>query len=221
MTPSLRKFALTTHITVSVGWIGAVAAYLALVVGAMADPDEQRLRAAWIAMELIGRYAIVPLALASLLTGLVMSLATSWGLLRHFWVLISFGLTCFAVGVLLQHMPTVIAFARLAADAGAADITGLRDGLRGELLHAGFGLLLLLAVEALNVYKPQGLTAFGQRRLAEGGSFIRVANASEAAPRRERAAKTPVWVWVVGSHAFGLAALFVIFHIASGGLRHH
>lgn len=45
--------------------------------------------------------------------------------------------------------------------------------------------------------------------------------AYESAPRRERAARTPVWVWVVGGHAFGLAALFVIFHIATGGLHHH
>ena len=30
MTPSVRKFALTVHLTCSVGWIGAVVAYLAL-----------------------------------------------------------------------------------------------------------------------------------------------------------------------------------------------
>ena len=221
MTPRLRKFALTTHISVSVGWIGAVAAYLVLVVGAMANPDDQGLGAAWMAMELVGRYAIVPLALASLITGLVMSLATPWGLFRHYWVLISFALTCLATVVLLQHMPTVIAFARLAADASAADIAGLRAGLRGELFHAGVGLLVLLVVEALNVHKPQGLTAFGQRRLTEGDSPIRVARTPEVAPRRERVARTPVWVWVVGGHAFGLAVLFVIFHITSGGLRHH
>jgi hypothetical protein len=29
MTPGLRKFALTTHVTSSVGWLGAVGAFLA------------------------------------------------------------------------------------------------------------------------------------------------------------------------------------------------
>ena len=79
MTPSLRKFALTVHLTFSVGWIGAVVAYLALVVAAMTSEHALPLRAAWLAMELIGWYVIVPFALASLLTGFAMSLATPWG----------------------------------------------------------------------------------------------------------------------------------------------
>ena len=84
MTPRLRKFTLTTHLAFSVGWIGAVVAYLALVVAAMTRQDAQTLRAAWIAMELTGWFAIVPLALASLLTGLVISLGTQWGLFMAF-----------------------------------------------------------------------------------------------------------------------------------------
>src|SRR6058998_1158770 len=93
MTPGLRKFVLAVHLTLSVGWIGAVVAYVALGVSAETSHDAQTVRAAWIAMELAGWYAIVPLALAALLTGIVMALGTSWGLFRHYWVLISFGLT--------------------------------------------------------------------------------------------------------------------------------
>ncbi|HEX9870945.1 MAG TPA: hypothetical protein VGC99_20590 [Candidatus Tectomicrobia bacterium] len=88
MTPGLRKFTLTAHITFSVGWIGAVVGLLALVVAAMTSQDAQTLRAVWIAMDLTGWYAIVPLALASLLTGLVISLGAKWGLFRHYWTLI-------------------------------------------------------------------------------------------------------------------------------------
>src|SRR5687768_15129946 len=87
MTPRLRGFALTVHLTLSVGWIGAVMAFLALVIAAMTSQDAQTLRAAWMAMELTGWFAIVPLALASLFTGLVMALGTRWGLFRHYWVL--------------------------------------------------------------------------------------------------------------------------------------
>ncbi|HZG65578.1 MAG TPA: hypothetical protein VEZ12_02485, partial [Herpetosiphonaceae bacterium] len=89
MTPRLRKFALTAHLTVSVGWIGAVVAYLVLGVSAVTSQDAPTVRAAWIAMELTGWYAIVPLALAALLTGIVMSLGTPWGVFRHYWVLIT------------------------------------------------------------------------------------------------------------------------------------
>jgi hypothetical protein len=35
MTPRLRKFALTAHVTSSVGWLGAVAAFLALAVAGL------------------------------------------------------------------------------------------------------------------------------------------------------------------------------------------
>ena len=77
MTPRLRKFALSVHLTFSVGWIGAVLAYLALGVGAVTSQDVQTVRAAWIAMELIGWYVIVPLALASVLTGLSWHLVPS------------------------------------------------------------------------------------------------------------------------------------------------
>ncbi len=54
MTPRLRKFALAAHLTFSVGWIGAVVAYLALGVAAVTSQDAQTVRAAWIAMELTG-----------------------------------------------------------------------------------------------------------------------------------------------------------------------
>ena len=108
MTPTLRKFALTVHLTFSVGWIGAVVAYLALVVAAMTSEDAQPLRAAWLAMESIGWYVIVPLALASLLTGFVMSLATPWGLFRHYWVLSSLALTILATVVLLRTQQRLV-----------------------------------------------------------------------------------------------------------------
>ena len=96
MTRSLRKLALITHITLSVGWIGGVAAYLVLVIAAMTSQGAQALRAAWIAMELIGLYLIVPLALTSLLTGFVVALSTPWGLFRHYWVMISIASTMVA-----------------------------------------------------------------------------------------------------------------------------
>src|SRR5918993_585022 len=86
MTPGLRKFALAAHLTFSVGWIGAVVAYLALGLAAVRSQDPQTVRGAWIAMELTGWYVIVPLALASLLTGLVMALGSKWGLFRYYWV---------------------------------------------------------------------------------------------------------------------------------------
>lgn len=163
VTPGLRKFALTAHLTCSVGWIGAVVAYLALGVSAVTSQDAQTVRAAWIAMELTGWFVIVPLAVAALLTGLVMSLITPWGLFRHYWVLIALVLTVFATAILLLHMPTVSSLADLARAADGADL----GGLGGDLVHPGLGLVVLLVITGLNLYKPRGLTRYGWRKQQE------------------------------------------------------
>lgn len=163
MTPGLRKFVLTAHVTCSVGWLGSVVAYLALVVAALSIQDAQMVRAAWMAMQVIGWFVIVPLALASLLIGLVNALGTPWGLFRHYWVLVKFLLTVFATIVLLLHMPTVSAFAGVAGEMHGASL----GGLGGELLHAGGGLLVLLVTTTLSVYKPRGTTPYGWRKQHE------------------------------------------------------
>lgn len=164
MKPSLRKFALTTHIAASVGWIGAVVAYLALVVATQTSQDAQTVRAAYIAMEPIIRFALVPLAFASLLTGLIMSLGTPWGLFRHYWVLAKLLLTIFATKVLLSQLEPISYMASLAADPNT-DLGRL--GGVGGFLHPGLGLLVLLVIMTLSVYKPRGMTRYGWRKQQE------------------------------------------------------
>lgn len=203
MDRKVRKLLFTTHITVSVGWIGAVLAYLALVIAAMMGQRDQLLRATWIALEVIGWYVIVPLALSALITGITISLATPWGLFRHYWVVISWHLTLVAVAVLLRHMSSVVTpVAAIAADTA---ITNVRDvlypALRGELLHAGVGLVILLGIATLNIYKPRGLTLLG----------------------REVPEKRPRWARLVWIHTAALLLLLpIIAHVvAGGGLRLH
>lgn len=163
MPARLRKLALTAHLTVSVGWIGAVVAYLALVGAAWTSQDLQTVRASWIGMEVIGWYVLVPLALASPATGVMMAIGTRWGLFRHYWVLFSLLLTSLATVVLVVHMRTVSTAATAAMEAESAT----RAGLHGELLHAGGGLLVLLVITGLNVYKPRGMTPYGWRKSRE------------------------------------------------------
>jgi hypothetical protein len=165
MSPGLRKFALATHLSVSVGWIGAVAGYLVLDVAVTASRDPQTVRAAWIGMDLIVSRAILPLALASLVTGLIMALGTKWGLIRYWWVLISFLLTVVATLVLLSETRVIAAMAATAVDPGTSAEQLL--ALPGTLPHSVGGLLVLLVVQVLNMYKPQGLTRYGWRKQQE------------------------------------------------------
>src|SRR5215213_1405382 len=103
MAPRLRKFALTAHVTASVGWLGAVAAFLALAVAGLTSQDAQLVRGAYLAMPVMTWYAIVPLCLAALLSGLVSSLGTEWGLFRYYWIVIKLAITVLSTVVFLIH----------------------------------------------------------------------------------------------------------------------
>ncbi|MFD2399920.1 DUF2269 domain-containing protein [Prauserella oleivorans] len=149
MSPRLRKFVLTTHITTSVGWLGAVAPYLALDITATVGQDLQTVRAAYLAMGVMVTYVIVPLALASVLVGIVNALGTPWGLFRHYWVLVKLLLTVFAATILLIETSTVRSLAQAAAS--EAD----PRELPGTLLHSIGGSVVLLLVLILSVYKPR------------------------------------------------------------------
>jgi uncharacterized membrane protein len=160
--PGLRKFVFTAHVISSVGWIGAVIAYLALVFAALTSEETETVRATFRAMEL-SYFALVPLAVAALLTGIVQALGTTWGLFRHYWVVFKLVLTVLATTVLLLHLPAVNALAEAAADTDRSDL----PGAGGELFHAGVGLLVLLTTAILGVYKPRGMTEYGRRKQAE------------------------------------------------------
>jgi hypothetical protein len=190
----LYKFELTAHITSSVGWLGAVVGFLALVVATLTSLDAQTVRAAYIAMELTGWFAIVPLALASLLTGLVMSLGTQWGLFRHYWVLFKLLLTILATIVLLLNMQTVSFLAGVAAE---TESVGL-GGLRGELVHAGGGLLVLFVITILSVYKPRGMTPYGRRKQHEQPKVSRLLQETRSTMDKKRIALVIAVIAVIG-----------------------
>lgn len=162
MSPRLRKFALAVHLTVSIGWLGAVAGYIALDVTTVVARDAQTLRAAYLGMKTVAAYSIVPLALAALLSGIVVSLGTKWGLFRHYWVVISFVVTLLATAVLLVEMRTINALADLAGDPAAS--AGYLRALPSTLVHSVGGALTLLVILVLNIYKPAGLTRYGWRK---------------------------------------------------------
>jgi hypothetical protein len=164
LTPRLRKFALTAHVASSVGWLGAVAAFLALAVVGWTSQDAPTVRGAYLVMEPAARFVLVPLAFASLLTGLVSSLGTPWGLFRHYWVLFKLLINVSATVVLLTYMETFRVMAGVAADPGA-DLGAVRNP--SPALHAGAALLLLLVATTLAVYKPRGVTPYGRRKQHE------------------------------------------------------
>lgn len=164
MTPRLRKFALIAHVTSSVGWLGAVVVFLALAGVGLTSQDAQTVRGAYLVMEPAAWFVLVPLAFASLLTGLVMSLGTTWGLFRHYWVLFKLVIAVFATLILLIYMGTFRNMAGVAADP-SVDLHMVRNP--SPTLHAALALLVLLVATILAVYKPQGVTPYGRRKQRE------------------------------------------------------
>ena len=166
MTPWARKLGLTAHVSSSVGWFGSVAAFLALAISGLRSEQTEIVRAAYLAMDMIGWFVIVPLSVASLLTGLVQALGTSWGLFRHYWVVVKLLITVFATALLLIHMQPVGHLARVVAIRTLED--GELAGLRIQLIaDAGAALVALLFAAILSVYKPAGRTRYGWRKLRE------------------------------------------------------
>lgn len=164
MAPRVRKLVLTSHVISSVGWLGAVAVFLALGIVGLTSQDAQVVRGAYLLMEPVGWIVLVPLAFGSLLTGLIQSLCGTWGLLRHYWVLFKLVINVVASIVLLLYMQTLGYLADLARDTAlsSGDLSAVRSP--SPVIHAVAALLLLLVAATLSVYKPRGMTRYGQRR---------------------------------------------------------
>lgn len=129
--------------------MGTAFAYLVLVIVGMRASNIAAIQETWRALEIIGWYSIVPLALCALATGVAVAALSPWGLFQHGWVALSLVLTTLATVVLVTHMPAVSSVVASLAISDSVD--ALRGRLAGEFLQAGGGLLLLLGIELLNV----------------------------------------------------------------------
>jgi len=194
---------LTAHISTSVGWFGALAVFLAhATAGAIAD-DLQTVRATALAMALTAWFVILPLCVASLVTGLVQAVGTAWGLVRHYWVCFKLVLTVVATVVLLLKLGPIdqLAAAARSAAFGAGDLIGVRISLA---VHALGGMLVLLVVLSLAIYKPRGVTRFGRAAASQSGASM------------------PLWVKMFGATllALTLALLVMVFAGSHGPSAH-
>jgi hypothetical protein len=165
--PSLRKLTLSAHIIGSVGWIGAISTFLALAVVELSSQNALIVRGTFLSMDMIAWFIIVPLSLASLFTGLVLALFTKWGLLSHYWVLAKLLINVLASIILLMYVQSLGSLANIAAASTVSETQIL--SLRGSdsVEHSGAALLALLVATLLSVYKPRGMTRYGQRKQDE------------------------------------------------------
>jgi hypothetical protein len=167
----IRRFLLTAHVTASVGWIGAVCVFLALAYMGLTSQSLETVRGVYLVMDRAAWLTLVPFAFASVVTGVIVSLTTPWGLFRHYWVVFKLLMTLFATLVLMIYMETFRHMATMAADP-VRDLATIRNP--SPLLHAVLALLILLVATVLAIYKPQGVTPYGRRKQLQERAFPRL-----------------------------------------------
>jgi hypothetical protein len=215
--PAIRRLTFATHVTSSAGWVGAVLVFLALASIALISEDERTVRGAYLVMAPAAWLVLVPLAHASLLSGIALSLGTPWGLFRHYWVVLKLAITLFSTVILLIYMGTFRQMAGVAADP-VVQLGLVRNP--SPLVHAVLALILLLIATGLAVYKPFGVTPYARRinRQASGDSSAAAVPASTIPPNS--ATGTPIWVYVIGFAVLVVMLVVVLRHVSGTSFGH-
>lgn len=212
--PALRKLTFTMHVTSSVGWLGAALVFLALAAIGLTSQDERTVRGAYLVMAPAAWFVLVPLAHASLLSGVALSLGTPWGLIRHYWVVFKLVITLFSTVILLIYMGTFRQMAGLAADP-VVELGLVRNP--SPLVHATLALILLVGATVLAIYKPFGMTPYGSRKVAERRQTTMIAAPPETV-LSPKSAETLAWRYVAA--VVIIALLFLLLHRAGMSMHH-
>lgn len=210
--PALRRFTFTTHVTSSIGWIGAVLVFLALALIGLTSQDERTVRGAYLVMAPAAWFVLVPLAHAALLSGIALSLGTPWGLFRHYWVVFKLVITLFSTVILLIYMGTFRQMAGVAADP-VVELGLVRNP--SPVVHAVLALILLLIATWLAVYKPFGLTPYAIRTDSTRQSASLTAVGLKTAP-----SGVPTRLYTVALVVLAAIVVLVLLHLTGARFGH-
>lgn len=152
LSPAARKAWLLAHVVLSVGWLGAGAANVSLGAHAWSRPGgELTPLLAHHAIRLIDTWVVIPAAFGALISGLVVSLGTRWGLFVHWWVTIKLVLTVVVI------LASTVGIGRWIEESVADGTPAAAQALSARIVALGVGNLLAFGVmTALSVYKPRG-----------------------------------------------------------------
>ncbi|MFJ6571375.1 DUF2269 domain-containing protein [Streptomyces sp. NPDC091292] len=155
---SARRAFLVAHVTFSVSWLGLSLGLLALAVTAATTGSTGAMEASYRSMKVFTDWLILPVALITLGTGLVLSLGTRWGLAQHRWVYTKFWLT------LVTTAASAFALRPGVNDAAAQAVAGVPVESAARLIAPPLVSLSAYAfMTAVSVLKPWGLTRRGRK----------------------------------------------------------
>lgn len=158
-----RRLLRAAHVIVSGAWLGLVVTMLVLGLSAAATSDATPAGAAYALMDLLGTVIIPAFAIATLVTGVVLSAVTPWGLLQHYWVVVKLAI---AVAVIVTGARLTGAWVQQAASHTVSTAPGGTPAtwllVAGSTVH----LVLLGLATVISVDKPWGKTRRGRRLAA-------------------------------------------------------
>jgi uncharacterized membrane protein len=210
MSRNLSKFVLTSHITFSIGWLGAVAVFLVLAIVGLSGTDIQEARSAYSAMELSTWFIIVPFSLMALLTGIIQAVGTKWGLFKHYWIIVKLILTVLITILLLLHLGPIKTMADFTTD--QTFTLNQETGRRMQLIaDSGAAVLALFLITTISIYKPWERTKVAH---VNGNS-----SSTEILANSDRMKKN--WKLLLWIGLGALLAFVIIKHLLDGGMNHH
>ncbi|MZD04252.1 DUF2269 domain-containing protein [Streptomyces sp. SID5785] len=162
-----RRALLVVHVAASASWLGVTLGLLALAVTATTTGSGPAVEASARAMKLFADWLVIPLALLTLLSGLLLSLGTPWGLARHRWVYVKFWLTLATTAASIFALRPGVneAVTTLASGHGLDRPTDL---LAGPIVSLTSYVFMI----AISVLKPWGLTRRGRKHRVEARKAV-------------------------------------------------
>lgn len=151
----LRKAVLVLHILSAGAWVGIDVIVGALVLVGRTSDDPAT---AGLAYRALGSFVVAPMLTAALLclaTGLLLGLATKWGLTRYWWVLVKLAITLVLTVLIVLALAPGMPAAALHGEQLEAGVTPTGDV--ADLVFAPVVSLTALSVATvLSVYTPWG-----------------------------------------------------------------
>lgn len=156
LSPGQRKLAVAAHVILSVGLLGVSTVLFILAAVAATSADAETSRAAYRAMGILTSGVTQAGAVGALVTGLILSFGTKWGVFQYYWIVTKLVLTAATV---INGMVVVGGYVRQAVALTSGTAPSAADlGNMPMLLVAatGAGVLMLGAATVISVYKPWG-----------------------------------------------------------------
>ncbi|GAA4018357.1 hypothetical protein GCM10022247_47340 [Allokutzneria multivorans] len=157
--PRARKLALLVHVLFGVAWIGFEVMVLILAITGVTTENPRVLHAAYVVLGEFGPALYAPFSFGTLVSGIVLSVGTHWGLVKHYWVVAKLAIS---VATLLGGNLVIAGLMRdagervLGADIDTLDASAVGSIQNSLLMNAIVVITLLVFATVLSYYKPWG-----------------------------------------------------------------